>query len=189
MIKHSNSSDQDQAIALAGKLSKNRKTLKKPGKQTTSSPATSAGVNSLEMAPVPKIGFQDRDVYRDQVWAVLLSWAIQTSGCRSAFVCDGTGLIIAESGKLPQNWKKIPSFSILALDRLRGCTAVGNAPKILSAKLDNNWVTLLNLTHKDVITSHDSLALGLFGLAVPESQVLAYIHYTFRSKISDLKPY
>lgn len=177
--------DIDQAQALASKLVKQRSKIPLPEPRLPD-PSPPSEVKAIDppVAP-PEIDFKTEGMYRDQVWEKLLEWAIQSTSSLGGFVCNGSGLVIAESGNMPDAVSNLPSIGVSALASLHRCITTGTAPGTLTAKLDSWWFTLLTLTDNLLTHRMDALLMGLVSETSPRPAKVDRIQLVFRDKLAD----
>lgn len=175
MKKFDNSYDRNQAVALARQLAGVRRRI------TIPEPKVQAALDSSQTCALPpQEGFDDRNLYRNQVWENLLNWAMTACEGLAAFVCDPSGLVIAEVGNSDESGEAMPSIVVSALGNLKRYTTDNQAPKLICMELNENWITALNINP----SSGESLVVGLVSGDAPKLAVVRQIGEVFRERIA-----
>lgn len=185
MKKFDSSYDRSQALTLANQLADKRQgvQLPDPGIQTpVVAESTAEEVSEVRTYPEPpKASFRDKEIYRDQVWGMLLHWAQEVTNSSGAFVCDASGLVIAEQGVVPETHEAVPSILVSALSNLKRCSQRNEPPKQISAKLDDAWITVLTFADAEI----NDLACGLLSSECPKPDAMNHVDALFSEKIAE----
>ena len=133
----------------------------------------------------PSVSFEDREVYREEVWKALLDWAMSLSTSRWAYVSDERGLIIAEKGDRGSlNTEETASRIANAVHSLRHSGGEIRVPRVVSLKTSGGWITALSCPFKDPSDEKSHLIIGLLGELPPVADISEKIHGVFSEKIS-----
>lgn len=183
MKKFDSSYDRGQAVNLAAVLTgkKTRIDMPQPGQKATDH---TVPTSQIQYPKTPDVGFRDEGAYRDQIWKALLGWALETSSSQWGYVCDDSGLVIAESGQAPDTGEVIPSIVVSALDKLKRCSAESELPKILALKSGDLWITALIFRGDAAHPESEGLVIGLTGPNSPHPQTLEHVGQIFKEKIA-----
>ena len=177
MKKFDSCYDRQQARNLAAQLA---------GKTTTVTMPRPGAIQAL-VAPIPaeppSAGFGDPEIYRDEVWRLLLSWALELIDGISAFVCDGCGLIVAEQGDVPPHMEEIPSMVVTVLEKTR--TAAGTGASRITLQLGDHWLTAFPLDSG--APRVDQMVIGLLSKANPSHQIINRINEVLAQKLAQIQ--
>jgi len=187
MKKFDSSYDRGQAMNLAAVLAgrKNQISMPRPGGELEP-PEHVAAIEGKDLgfAPPPEVSFRDEGVYRDQVWQMLLRWALDVTDSAWVYVCDTSGLVIAETGIAPQSGEEIPSILVSVLDKLKRCSQHHRLPDLLLTHLDNLWTTVLCFSGDETTAEAEGLVIGLVGEAYPMPEAIKHVGKVFKEKIA-----
>jgi len=172
MKKLDSSFDREQALALAQRLAETRTTI-----EIQVPERADAFRDQMPLAP-PSADFGDKEIYRDQVWHVLLQWAKELIVCTRVFACDSDGLVIADVGEADGAAEELPSLVVTLIGNLQRHFV--SQPKLVSIQLEHNWVTAIPLTVAQ------GLVLGLISLEAPKPQALQHLSAIFHKKLATL---
>jgi len=186
MKKFDSSFDKKQAQSLAAQLAGRRThadipLCPDPG-ASSDSPQPLPAATARSLPEPPSAGFKDPNVYRDQVWQLLLEWALKMTGGERAYVSDNSGLVVAEVGSGGMG-EVVPSILVTVLENLRRCNDAGTAPRQLTALLEETWICALTFS-----TSNDpegGLVVGLVSSSAPEAAALIHLHKVFTAKLAE----
>ena len=189
--KFDTSYDLGQAVLLARQLEKKRR---QTHRVTLSSPTPTIDVVESESPPptpvpapieAPCVDFSDQDVFRSQVWQLLLEWAVSVSNSSWAWASDKHGLVIAEHGQNDGlSAEEIGSGLTNAIFSLKRW----GLPEILSLKSGNGWIAVLCCTLSEQGDVPDCISVGLLSQNSPDSDNLEQIHRVFMEKLTHLQP-
>lgn len=187
--KFDSSYDREQAAVLARKLHRRfRQSRAIPRMIAENTPVLVQPVSTPEPRPrssAPAVSFDDRDVYREDVWRALLAWAIELSASRWACVSDQRGLVIAEQGdKGDLETEETASRIASAVHSLEHCTREGKVPGIVSLSASAGWITALSCSFDNPTEEKSHLIISLVGAAAPIAELSDEIRDVFTEKIS-----
>ncbi len=187
--KYDSSYDREQATALAQKLHRRfRQSRGIPRMVVEDEPMAARSISTTEPRPrpsAPSVSFDDRDVYREDVWRALLDWAIELSASRWACVSDQRGLIIAEQGdKGDLETEETASRIASAVHSLKHSTGEATVPSIVSLRASGGWITALSCPFENPSHEKSHLIISLVGSASPVAELSEKIRDVFSEKIS-----
>jgi len=185
MTMRGSSFDFDQALTLANQLANKRSNVSLPEPRLGEGLNMQAKEPSAQQPAPPAVGFQTQGVYRTQVWEALLDWTLKVSGSTVAFVCDGSGLVIADAGRVPNEIGNLPSIGVAALTSLHRCIKTDASPRTFTAKLDTWWFTLITITDGLLTNRMEALLLGLVSEVFPPPDQIDQVQKVFQTKLSE----
>lgn len=185
MSKFDSSYDRQQAKSLAQRLTETAEqgALASPLPITQTSAPVAISLPAIE-ASVPDIRFEDQDTFRDEVWHMLLDWALDASASETAFVCDANGLVICAVGKRDHSAEELASVAVTARVHLKRCSAQELAPQLCAFQWPEWSLTMMTIGEPLPPATHPELMIGLVGPSQPEPQVLSLIGRIFKDKLA-----
>lgn len=138
-----------------------------------------------ELPPLPELHFNDRDVYREEVWQALLAWGSEALTANWAYVSDARGLIIASHGQISGlDEERVTSNVFSAMVDLDRCTTTEDSPKFLTFFLNGYWhVVLCQALTRDM---ESWLLVGFTSRLMPRPRLLARMYSALSERLAEM---